>query len=52
MIFCSIENGERRYTLNPEGSQSASPAKYSVEDKFSSERIVMKKRYGIFPFCD
>ena len=42
--------GQRKYTLQEEGSESVNPAKYSVDDKFSEERIEMKKRFGIFPF--
>ncbi|KAI4292047.1 H/ACA ribonucleoprotein complex subunit 3 [Pancytospora philotis] len=52
MIYYRTENGERRYTLEPEGAEAAVPAKYSVEDKFSAERIELKKRHGIFPFTD
>jgi H/ACA ribonucleoprotein complex subunit 3 len=50
MIYFRIENGERKYTLQEQCSESVNPAKYSVDDKFSAERIEMKKRFGIFPF--
>lgn len=52
MFYYRIENGKRVYTMNPEGAESACPTKYSVEDKFSQERITMKRRHGIFPFDD
>ncbi|XP_058835536.1 H/ACA ribonucleoprotein complex subunit 3 [Topomyia yanbarensis] len=46
------ENGERIYTLkkhNPEGTptQSAHPARFSPEDKYSRHRIIIKKRFGL-----
>lgn len=52
MFYYRVENGKRIYTLNPEGAESVCPAKYSVEDKFSQERIAMKMRHKIFPFDD
>lgn len=50
MFYYRVENGVRRYTLNPENAESVAPAKYSTEDRFSSERVTMKRRHGIFPF--
>ncbi|ELA40985.1 uncharacterized protein VICG_01944 [Vittaforma corneae ATCC 50505] len=52
MLYFKIENGKRVYTLNPENAECAKPAKYSIEDKFSEQRIIMKTRYKIFPFDD
>ena len=35
----------------PDGTptQSAHPARFSPDDKFSRERIVVKKRFGLLP---
>ncbi|EEB15416.1 H/ACA ribonucleoprotein complex subunit, putative [Pediculus humanus corporis] len=48
------EKGERVYTfskVDPNGrpTSSAHPAKFSPEDKYSKERILIKKRFGILP---
>lgn len=50
MIYFKMVDGKKIYTLSNVDSELAMPAKYSVEDKFSMERIEMKKRYNIFPF--
>lgn len=50
MLYFKIVDKKRVYTLKEEDSECANPAKYSVEDKFSKERIEMKKRYMIYPF--
>jgi rRNA maturation protein Nop10 len=50
MIYYRMEGGERRYTLDPKDGELAQPAKYSVGDQFSRQRIEMKRRYKIFPF--
>ena len=50
MIHAKIENGEKKYTLKNSDSVVAVPAKYSVGDQYSKERIIMKKRFKIFPF--
>ena len=52
MFYYVLENGARRYTMRPESAMSVLPAKYSVEDRFSAERVEMKKRCGIYPFDD
>lgn len=46
------EKGERVYTLkkiDPNGkpTMSAHPARFSPEDKYSKERIILKRRYGL-----
>jgi len=46
------ENGERKYTLKKESpsgkpTQSAHPARFSPDDKFSRHRIMVKKRFGL-----
>ncbi|XP_078042226.1 uncharacterized protein LOC144477821 [Augochlora pura] len=45
-------DGERVYTLQKmtpsgEASFSAHPARFSPEDKYSRERITLKRRYGL-----
>ncbi|KAL6121032.1 hypothetical protein NUSPORA_02124 [Nucleospora cyclopteri] len=53
MIFYRLdENGKRIYTLSEENTYPAAPAKYSVQDEYSQDRIKMKTRYKIFPFDD
>lgn len=47
-----MENGEKIYTLQEENTYNAHPAKFSPEDKFSRERIIIKKRFNIPPFHD
>lgn len=41
----------RLQKLDPEGNptKSAHPARFSPDDKFSRERITLKKRFGILP---
>lgn len=53
-MYYSDEAGTRVYTLDktaPDGTptQSAHPARFSPDDKFSRERIVLKKRFGLLP---
>ena len=48
------ENGNRVYTfkyVNSQGkpTQSAHPARFSPDDKFSQERITLKKRFKLLP---
>ncbi|XP_020277601.1 H/ACA ribonucleoprotein complex subunit 3 [Pseudomyrmex gracilis] len=52
LLYYLDENGNRVYTLkkkDPKGqpTQSAHPARFSVEDKYSRERITMKRRHGL-----
>ncbi|GAB9462949.1 hypothetical protein Gpo141_00000429 [Globisporangium polare] len=48
-------DGKRVYTLkqkeDPSGkpTHSAHPARFSPDDKFSKERIITKKRFGLLP---
>jgi H/ACA ribonucleoprotein complex subunit 3 len=54
MYFLDPETGNRVYTLKKDDSEgkpsvSAHPARFSPDDKFSRERIVCKKRFGILP---
>lgn len=55
LMFYIGEDGKRVYTLKKEESeserptQSAHPARFSPDDKFSKERITCKKRFGLLP---
>eukprot|EP01132_Coremiostelium_polycephalum_P002105 gene2105-2593_t len=47
-----VEDGQRKYTLkkvgpNNEIAHSAHPARFSIDDKYSRERIQLKKRFGL-----
>ncbi|KAL7530319.1 hypothetical protein ACHAXR_003424 [Thalassiosira sp. AJA248-18] len=47
------EDGKRVYTLKKSNSQgkvteSAHPARFSPDDKFSRQRVAIKKRFGIY----
>ncbi|KAH9410897.1 hypothetical protein HK407_09g14920 [Ordospora pajunii] len=50
MLFYRVVDGQRVYTLNEEGSCNAHPAKFSVEDRFSRQRISTKVKFQIPPF--
>ncbi|XP_034436929.1 H/ACA ribonucleoprotein complex subunit 3 [Hippoglossus hippoglossus] len=50
--FYETESGERVYTmkkLKPDGqpTSSAHPARFSPDDKFSRNRVLLKKRFGL-----
>lgn len=52
--FYYNEKGERVYTLQdkaPDGTptESAHPARFSPDDKFSKYRVLQKKRFGMLP---
>ncbi|KAH0953814.1 hypothetical protein HN011_011421 [Eciton burchellii] len=52
LLYYLNEKGERVYTLNKEDPNkkptlSAHPARFSVEDKYSRERITFKRRFGL-----
>jgi len=52
LMYYLSESGERVYTLKKEDPKaqptiSAHPARFSPEDKYSRERIIMKKRFGL-----
>lgn len=49
-MFYRLEDGKRVYTLDDHNTLSAHPARFTVEDKFSKERIAVKKRFAIPPF--
>jgi len=53
-MYYMNEKGERVYTLKktaPDGSptQSAHPARFSPDDKFSKQRVALKKRFNLLP---
>ncbi|XP_055603613.1 H/ACA ribonucleoprotein complex subunit 3 [Uranotaenia lowii] len=52
LMYYLNEKGERVYTLKKQGpydlpTQSAHPARFSPEDKYSRQRIIIKKRFGL-----
>lgn len=54
LMFYTSEAGERVYTLKkqtPGGkpTESAHPARFSPDDKFSKHRLICKKRFGLLP---
>lgn len=54
LMYYINEEGKKVYTLEKvaengrESTVSAHPARFSPEDKYSRERILIKKRFGIF----
>ncbi|EJT76185.1 H/ACA ribonucleoprotein complex subunit 3 [Gaeumannomyces tritici R3-111a-1] len=51
-LMCNVDaSGKRAYTLKKvlEGkvTKSAHPARFSPDDKWSSHRITLKKRFGL-----
>ncbi|KAL6762083.1 H/ACA ribonucleoprotein complex, subunit Nop10 [Haematococcus lacustris] len=54
LMYYENANGERVYTMakvDPDGNptKSAHPARFSPDDKFSRERITLKKRFNLLP---
>uniref|UniRef100_T1K357 Nucleolar protein 10 n=1 Tax=Tetranychus urticae TaxID=32264 RepID=T1K357_TETUR len=52
LMYYLDSNGKRVYTLSkfaPDGkmTQSAHPARFSPEDRYSRERITTKRRFGL-----
>ncbi|KAH0912940.1 hypothetical protein HID58_036261, partial [Brassica napus] len=48
------EKGEKVYTTKKESrlgtaTESAHPARFSPDDKYSKERVLLKKRFGLLP---
>lgn len=53
LMYYLDANGKRVYTLKketPQGkiTESAHPARFSPDDKFSRQRVIEKKRFGIY----
>ncbi|KEH23939.1 putative H/ACA ribonucleoprotein complex, subunit Nop10 [Medicago truncatula] len=52
--FYINDNGDKVYTTKKESplglaTQSAHPARFSPDDKFSEQRVKLKKRFGLLP---
>ncbi|KAL6208787.1 hypothetical protein ACLB2K_019732 [Fragaria x ananassa] len=52
--FYINENGDKVYTTKKESplglaTQSAHPARFSPDDKYSRQRYLLKKRFGLLP---
>ncbi|KAI2466549.1 Nop10p-domain-containing protein [Annulohypoxylon bovei var. microspora] len=51
LMFTAGPDGKRIYTLkkvvNSEVTMSAHPARFSPDDKWSRQRVTLKKRYGL-----
>lgn len=50
-MYTADESGKRIYTLkkvlNGEVTKSAHPARFSPDDKWSRQRVTLKKRFGL-----
>eukprot|EP00898_Chlorokybus_atmophyticus_P003857 jgi/Chlat1/4472/Chrsp29S04569 len=54
LMYYVDNKGEKVYTMSkfaPDGSptQSAHPARFSPDDKFSKQRITCKRRFNLLP---
>ncbi|CAM1309388.1 Uncharacterised protein g5132 [Pycnogonum litorale] len=54
LMYYTNEKGDRIYTLNKEAPDSnrtlsAHPARFSPEDKYSRQRLSVKRRFGLLP---
>lgn len=54
LMMYTGEDGKRMYTLKKETpagkpTESAHPARFSPDDKFSKQRLICKKRFGLLP---
>ncbi|ROT38873.1 H/ACA ribonucleo protein complex subunit 3 [Sodiomyces alkalinus F11] len=52
LMYTLSESGERIYTLRkvtPDGkvTKSAHPARFSPDDKWSRQRVTLKRRFGL-----
>ncbi|KAM0723412.1 hypothetical protein Q7P37_000398 [Cladosporium fusiforme] len=51
LMYTMSPSGERLYTLKKvqhgEVTKSAHPARFSPDDKYSRQRVTLKKRYGL-----
>jgi len=53
LMYYLDESGKRVYTLKKENpsnkaTESAHPARFSPDDKFSRQRVAIKKRFGLY----
>ncbi|KAI9475170.1 snoRNP complex protein [Coemansia sp. RSA 989] len=54
LMYSLDSDGKRVYTLKkitPSGeiTKSAHPARFSPDDKYSRQRVLLKRRFGILP---
>ncbi|ODV89761.1 hypothetical protein CANCADRAFT_143344 [Tortispora caseinolytica NRRL Y-17796] len=54
LMYSLDEAGRRQYTLKKttdsgEPTLSAHPARFSPDDKFSRQRVTLKRRFGLLP---
>ncbi|VEU19952.1 DEKNAAC100652 [Brettanomyces naardenensis] len=54
LMYTLGPDGKRIYTLNKttesgEITKSAHPARFSPDDKYSRQRVTLKKRFGLLP---
>lgn len=54
LMYTLGQDGKRIYTLkkvNDDGeiTKSAHPARFSPDDKYSRQRVTLKKRFGLLP---
>lgn len=54
LMYTLNDDGRRVYTLakqtkSGEITKSAHPARFSPDDKYSRQRVTLKKRYGLLP---
>lgn len=54
LMYTLDAEGKRIYTLkkvtkNNEITKSAHPARFSPDDKYSRQRVTLKKRYNLLP---
>ncbi|KAG2731245.1 hypothetical protein G9P44_005661 [Scheffersomyces stipitis] len=54
LMYTLGQDGKRIYTLKKttedgEITKSAHPARFSPDDKYSRQRVTLKKRYGLLP---
>ncbi|EGV63808.1 hypothetical protein CANTEDRAFT_121502 [Yamadazyma tenuis ATCC 10573] len=54
LMYTIGPDGKRLYTLKKntedgEITKSAHPARFSPDDKYSRQRVTLKKRYGLLP---
>ncbi|GMP99358.1 hypothetical protein CsSME_00046855 [Camellia sinensis var. sinensis] len=52
--FYINDNGDKVYTTKKESplglaTESAHPARFSPDDKYSRQRVLLKKRFGLLP---
>ncbi|KAI0130003.1 nucleolar RNA-binding family protein [Xylariales sp. AK1849] len=56
LMYTIDASGKRTYTLKKvlsgEVTKSAHPARFSPDDKFSRQRVTLKKRYGLLILAD